>query len=421
MPRYETRREIGRAVAISICLPSFLSAFFILIGEASREKSWTGLGVALFWPVIAYTAATHAWRVLLWRSCNAKYSSEYNVAKEYWKQSYQIELLFLLFVYFSAYLTGINALLDVGWPAADGNADALLSFNNLTNATTTEQHQTEDSSVGVKVVCGICLVVYALVPPAFCAYYGKQVISNRAVELFGKDIVPDISDVPEGEKPYEEFLAQKGGEEPFLSIVAPFEKRFAWYKAIVLIDAAVYACCVALPRDDLAKLILATVFSILFAVGSIVTQPYRDVVEDRTDMASRAFVILTLVVGIILETEPGPGGRTFCDGILGMVVLASSGMFIYVLNPLRLLRGIRKAMRDSRNAAKSAGWNEQAIKDLDAEELKEIDVSVLSKPQTFWLLKHHSLAFPHVTKLDLSNAGLDGECREFPGSNVSLQ
>ena len=186
-------------------------------------------------------------------------------------------------------------------------------------------------------------------------------------------------------KQYEEYLAQTGGEQPFLSIVAPFEMRSAWYKAIVLIGAALYACCVALPPDDkpLAKLILATVFSILFAVGSIVTQPYRDVVEDRTDMACRAFLILTLVVGIILETEPGPGGRALCDGILGMIVLASDGMFIYVLNPLRLLRGIRKAMRDSRNAANSAGWrnfwNGQATNDLDAEELKAIKRSIFQR------------------------------------------
>ena len=45
---------------------------------------------------------------------------------------------------------------------------------------------------------------------------------------------------------------------------------------------------------------------------------------------------------------------------------------------------------------------------------------MLTKPQTFWLLKRHSLAFSHVTKLDLSKrpprsgfAPVEGECREF--------
>ena len=43
-PRYGTRREIGRAVAVGICLPSLLSAFFILIGEDVRREVVDGIG-----------------------------------------------------------------------------------------------------------------------------------------------------------------------------------------------------------------------------------------------------------------------------------------------------------------------------------------------------------------------------------------
>ena len=78
-----------------------------------------------------------------------RYGKNYNKAVEkYWKEAAETEVTGLLFFYFSAYLTGIGALLE-----------RLGAFCSCPAA-----------EVALKVVYSILLVFYALVPVAGCAF-----------------------------------------------------------------------------------------------------------------------------------------------------------------------------------------------------------------------------------------------------------
>ena len=132
-------------------------------------------------------------------------------------------------------------------------------------------------------------------------------------------------------------------------------KKYAWYKAAILLEAAAFACCAILPRAAMAQLVSSTIVSAVFTALSFVTRPYIEDVEDRTDIAGRIFMLVTLGVGIGLETEPGGSGRLTCNVILGIVAIAATLMFLVVLNPIKLLFGIRRAMRDAQGAARAAG------------------------------------------------------------------
>ena len=92
----------------------------------------------------------------------------------------------------------------------------------------------------------------------------------------------------------------------------------------------------------------------------------------------------------------------------------------FVLNPLKLLYGVASAIRETRHAAKVAGWNEAAISSLDPNDIMAItadDVALCSPLQIWELLKYHggsesqlpSGIFDGVTELVLIDAGLSGK------------
>ena len=112
------------------------------------------------------------------------------------------------------------------------------------------------------------------------------------------------------------------------------------------------------------------------------------------DIAGRIFLLATLGVGIALmgDDNGDSGGQVVCDVILAVIVLASNALFVFVLNPRKLLRGVVKAAREMRAAARAAGWNEDAIKKMSSKEFAEItasDVKGCSPLQVWWLLQYH--------------------------------
>jgi len=178
-----------------------------------------------------------------------------------------------------------------------------------------------------------------------------------------------------------------------------------------------FAFCVIIFQSDQEKLISSTIVTACFTLISCYARPYVEDVEDWADIAGRVFLIATLGVGIALNEGVGPGGRAVCHVVLAIVVIASNAMFVLVLNPLKLLRGVAKAVRETRHAAKIAGWDDAAIKKLLPNDISADDVAFCSPLQIWELLKYHggpesqlpSGIFDGVTELVLKDAGLSGK------------
>ena len=191
------------------------------------------------------------------------------------------------------------------------------------------------------------------------------------------------------------------------------------YKALILLEGFMFTFCVILFPSDKAKLISSTIVTACFTLISCYARPYIEDAEDWTDIAGRVFLIATLGVGIALNEGVGRGGQAVCNVVLAIVVIASNGMFLLVLNPLKLLRGVAKAVRETRHAAKTTGWDDAAIKKLLPGDITAIiadDVALCSPLQIWTLLKYHggpdSLLcagiFDGVTELELKGPGLSG-------------
>ena len=165
-----------------------------------------------------------------------------------------------------------------------------------------------------------------------------------------------------------------------------------------------------------AQLISSASVTAFFLGASVWTRPYVENIEDWLDIAGRIFLLATLGVGIALmgDDNGDSGGQVVCDVILAVIVLASNALFVFVLNPRKLLRGVVKAVRETRAAARAAGWNEDAIKKMSSKELVEItadDVKGCSPLQVWWLLQYHRESamlrddvFSSMTELNLREA-----------------
>ena len=140
-----------------------------------------------------------------------------------------------------------------------------------------------------------------------------------------------------------------------------------------------------------AQLISSASVTAFFLAASVWTRPYVENIEDWLDIASRIFLVATLGVGIaLMGDDNNDSGGQVCDVILAVIVLASNALFVFVLNPRKLLRGVVKAVRETRAAARAAGWNEDAIKKMSPKELAEItadDLKGCSSLQVWWLLQ----------------------------------
>ena len=200
--------------------------------------------------------------------------------------------------------------------------------------------------------------------------------------------------------------------------------RHPRYKGAILFETAAFACCVVLMPTEEAQLISSASATAFSLAASVYTRPYLANIEDWLDIAGRIFLVATLGVGIALmgDDNDGRGGQVVCEVILAVIVLASNALFIFILNPLKLLRGVVKAVREIRAAAHAADWNEEAIKKMPSKNIAAItalDVAFFSPNQLGWLLCHSANqgsdysvradVFSLLTDLNFKDAGLSGK------------
>ena len=191
--------------------------------------------------------------------------------------------------------------------------------------------------------------------------------------MLNDDLIMDFhfwKNAPDDGKEFKEWIEEKVDKFPTCVIIAPFKKKLRYFKCAVLLEAALFACCIVLNRSAMTKLVSSTVVSALFAALSCAARPYIESIENWTDIAGRVFMLITLGVGIALEKEPGDAGRHACSVILGGVVILANVLFLVALNPIKLAMGVVTAMRTARTATKVAGWNEARIKNFTPAELK---------------------------------------------------
>lgn len=149
---------------------------------------------------------------------------------KYWKDATQTEGLVLIFLYFAAYLTGIGALLDRLRSPSDDAIPLNVDDLNATNATAlaSDDAANESDPIAVQVVYWVLLAFYSIVPVAGCAFFGLEKIkSNMIKNERGRDIERGCP-TNQTEQEYAEWMEEQLDNDPLFTIIAPFEKKYAW-------------------------------------------------------------------------------------------------------------------------------------------------------------------------------------------------
>ena len=155
--------------------------------------------------------------------------------KKYWEEEAgPTELLVLMFLYFSAYLTGVGELLDRLNPPDKTVLPLITDDLNATTFTLATNASIETTDVSVDDFDNgwwwILLVFYALVPVAGCAFFGV--------------VVQRDEDTPDDPIKYAEWLEEKSKtcDGFFISIIAPFEKKYSWCVTVLVMTRDTCDC-----------------------------------------------------------------------------------------------------------------------------------------------------------------------------------
>jgi hypothetical protein len=184
---------------------------------------------------------------------------------------------------------------------------------------------------------------------------------------------------------------------------------------VILLEAFLFAVFMVLMPSDRAKPIASTAVTTFFTLVTSYTRPYVEDVEDFTDIAGRMFMLIMLAVGIALNEGVGRRGQIVCGVILACVVIASNSMFLVLLNPLKLVRGVMKAICETRHAVTIAGWNVEFIQNMQPDDLKHItaeDAAQCSPLQVWQLLKYHGGT---VSMRSIFNGVIEFDVSDFSG------
>lgn len=140
----------------------------------------------------------------------------------------------MIFLYFAAYLTGIGALLDRLRSPSDDAIPLNVDDLNATNATAlaSDDAANESDPIAVQVVYWVLLAFYSLVPVAGCAWFGlKKIKSNMSKDKDwrGRETETELGcPMDQTEQEYAEWMEEQLDNDPLFTIIAPFEKKYAW-------------------------------------------------------------------------------------------------------------------------------------------------------------------------------------------------
>ena len=397
------RRALSRAlfVPMALSMPSFVA------GWRYRQAWPVGLGVLSCFAG-SWALAVECLRLKYWPICVKKKSDEAAAIILFRRQATVAEGGALLICYTSFFLTSIGGLLEFMQPGR---------------------------TVAVRMLSSQLLVFYVCVPivgvcgAGLWVMHGMSEIAAMRASPGFQDFVNDCEsgagammakhvDDPTNAALFANFATamrinreddtHKAAIDAKLSslddplgavmaaLIVPFERKFALMRALMLLEAAIIAACAVLPSTTLLKLGLSTAISAVFLAVAMVTRPYLDPNEDRADLATRGLHFASLVVGILAETQTA--SRPLQNVALGSITLGIALVFAVTLNPLKLVFGVRRAMRDAASAVRAAKWDEEAIKTLD-HEISIGEWQACSAEQKWWLIAHHGRFAKAVTGL----------------------
>ena len=206
-------------------------------------------------------------------------------------------------------------------------------------------------------------------------------------------------------------------------LVAPFESRYWWFKSWLLVEQVgvfavmcVMMCVVSslshhrhVPPCALFKAVFVAMITLwrsgdsqrhsakMQLIASLAwccvtlvyagwSRAYKENIEDASDIFARCCTVATLIVGIMLYYEAL--GQIAADWILAGTNLCTAAWFLYVLNPIRIIRAARRAIRDKIVERKAGQWNQTYLHDLSSSgvfSLSTVELRALSDVQRTWL------------------------------------
>ena len=209
-----------------------------------------------------------------------------STAREWRIRVANTELLFLVFLYFSAYLTGIGALLA---HTKDDDAITFISADAEINVTTTTATNAtvlivpgESSTSAVKAVCWVLLIVYTLGPVVIVGGLSNEMAGSLPRDQTGEE--------------YYAAKEEKQREDALFSLIMPYDKKYAFFKSLVLLESGIYACCIELMPNDKTKLITTTAVCGLFLMVSLITRANKELSENHAEISGHVITVSTLCI-----------------------------------------------------------------------------------------------------------------------------
>eukprot|EP01047_Picozoa_sp_COSAG01_P065019 COSAG01_NODE_8705_length_2690_cov_211.793130_2_plen_801_part_01 len=238
---------------------------------------------------------------------------------------------------------------------------------------------------------------YALVPPALLGYLAYERRDDAGepkeddvAELKAKDEELDTDDA---DAIYAAHLAGKkekniayGDYDSFkaavYSLIEPYERKFFYVKPVLMLDKVALATVIKVTDEGLGQLIGGLVVLSVSQAFFLITRPYQENGEDRSELLSRASNWLTAAWSIVIHQ------KLVSEAVSNAVLTANTvlllAMAVLSLGPARLVRQLVAGIRRKAAATHWAAMDEAAILNLTPADLQAIaahELEVISELQ----------------------------------------
>jgi hypothetical protein len=177
------------------------------------------------------------------------------------------------------------------------------------------------------------------------------------------------------------------------SFIQPFEPAYFWFKAFTIVERASLAgAIVLLQAKEHVDYQIGFSTAIVFAglLTSVLSKPFIEDTEDRTDIAQRLSNSLTAIIAILIYS--GVVATNTANVLLLIVFFATIAIFIGAFKPSRIFRAVHNVVMTYSKVRAAAKLTNNAIQMMTDEQLAGLvpdDVSLWAFEQRLALLECH--------------------------------